>query len=203
MITRLRGTAWHEPCPVLHPFWWVCLPIIASHSIWWSGKGIPVIASHTNRVVDMQLVSCCIDRNDAVLSYPLWKRGRWRLQKCVSCLHLGLRKAVSHRVNGSSPHRWHAAQYFLRRAVAQHLYGLCILRHTLVPRSCAEEYALGPILSRRIQTVSHILFADECNELAPYLDATSAEKLKKMSTFYGTRTFINPYRTNVENRVSS
>jgi len=63
MITRLRGTAWHEPCPVLHPFWWVCLPIIASHSIWWSGKGIPVIASQTNREVDMQLVSCCIDRN--------------------------------------------------------------------------------------------------------------------------------------------
>jgi hypothetical protein len=72
------------------------------------------------------------------------------------------------------------------RAVVQHLDVLCILRHILVPRSCAEEYALGPIVSQRIQTVSHILFVDKCNESTPYLEANSAEMLKKMSTFCGT-----------------
>jgi hypothetical protein len=51
----------------------------------------------------------------------------------------------------------------------------------------------GPHPEPEIQTVSRILFVDEYNESAPYLEANSAEMLKKMSTFYGTRTFFNMF----------
>ena len=145
MITRLRGTAWHEPCPVLHPFWWVCLPIIASHSIWWSGKGIPVIASHTNREVDMQLVSCCIDRNGCSPVVPTVDT--WTVKATKVCQLSAIRPAEGSVSQGKPTFAapMVSCTVFLETcAVERVLDVLCVLRRTLIPRPCAEESASRP-----------------------------------------------------------
>jgi len=142
----------------------------------------------------MQLVSCCIDRNECSPVVPTVET--WKVRATKVCQLSAFRPAEGSVSQGKPIFTAPMARctiFLETRAVAQHLEVLCILRHTLVPRSCAEEYALGPILSQRIQTVSHILFVGECNESAPYLEANSTEMLMKMSTVYGTRTFINVF----------
>lgn len=131
----------------------------------------------------MQLVSCCIDRNGCSPVVPTVET--WTVKATKVCQLSAFRPAEGSVLQGKPIFTAPMARcttFLVTCAVAQHLDVLCILRHTLVSRSCAE-YGLGPILSQRIQTVSHILFVDECNESAPYLEANSAEMLRKYPPF--------------------
>lgn len=141
----------------------------------------------------MQLVSCCIDRKGCSPVVPTVET--WTAKATKVCQLSAFRPAEDSVSQGKQIFTAPIARctiFLETHAGAQHLDILCILRHTLIPRSCAE-HALGHILSQRIQTVSHSLSVDECNESAPYLEANSADVLKNMSTFYGTRTFMKVF----------